>query len=108
MSALLKELVDRIGFTTDLDTAAKLLGYTGHKAARQAIRRGSFPVPVRRAGTVARAKLIVSTFDLAVFLSGGQVGGEPAPQPAKRTGRPRGSTKAARVAGQQAGEVSHG
>lgn len=95
MSALLKELVDRFGFSTDLATAAKILNYPGHRAARSAIQRGSFPVPVRHAGS----KVIVSTYDLAVFLSGGSVAGEPAPQPARRAGRPRGSTKSARVAG---------
>lgn len=100
MSALLSTLIDRIGFSTDLDTAAKILGYTGHKAARAAIARGSFPVPLRRAGS----KILISTYDIAVFLSGGQAAEDPTPQPARRPGRPRGSTKASR---QMAG-VSHG
>jgi hypothetical protein len=74
-----KEIVDKHGLTLNFACASKLLCYPTSGAARAAVRRGSFPVPVRRAGK----RMLVSAADVAGFLVGVLI---PSPSPTQVMG----------------------
>lgn len=103
-SILFQALFERHGASIDLATAGlQHLRYNTAGAVRAAVARGVFPVPVRRRGV----RLLVSTSDLAAFLSGEAVSvaapvPRPAPQPGRKRGRPRKVAPAVQVE-----EVNH-
>lgn len=101
-SLLFQALFERHGAAVDIDDAARHLQFNTAAAARAAIRRGVFPVPVRKRG----ARLLVSVEDLAAFLSGeAESTAEPLPRPVVQPGRKRGRPR--KVAPVTAGEVNH-
>ncbi len=103
-SMLFQALFERHGASLDIEDAASHLQFNSPAAARMAVRRGVFPVPVRRRGV----RLLVSAADLAAFLSGEAPPScaaptpRPAPQPGRKRGRPRKVSPVAKVE-----EVNH-
>lgn len=91
MSQLFIVLLERFGLVLSLEDAAPLLSYPSTAAARQALYRGTFPVPVKRAGR----KLIISTLDIASFLDGSGHK-NPVEQTTSSRGRPRASVASRR------------
>lgn len=102
-SMLFQALFERHGACLDIEDAARHLQFNTPAAARMAVRRGVFPIPVRRRGV----RLLVSVADLAAFLAGEAPSvavpvPRPAPVPGRKRGRPR------KVAPAAVGEASHG
>lgn len=86
-SLLFQALFQAHGASLDIEDAAKHLQFNTPAAARMAVRRGVFPVPVRRRGV----RLLISVEDLAAFLSGEVPScSSPIPRPAVVPGRKRG------------------
>lgn len=101
-SMLFQALFERHGASLDIEDAAQHLQFNSPAAARMAVRRGVFPVPVRRRGV----RLLVSAADLASFLSGEAPSvAAPVPRPAPLPGRKRGRPR--KVAPVQVEEVNH-
>lgn len=102
-SLLFQALFNQHGASVDIDDAAKHLQFNTPAAARAAIRRGVFPVPVRKRG----ARLLVSVEALAAFLSGEvESAAAPRPRPASQPGRKRGRPRKVAPAAAQV-EVNH-
>lgn len=100
-SLLFQALFQKHGAALVIEDAALHLQFNSPAAARMAVRRGVFPVPVRRRGV----RLLVSAADLAAFLSGEAPScAAPVPRPAAVPGRKRGRP---RKAATTAGEASH-
>jgi hypothetical protein len=93
-SATLEFLLQKYGVALPFKEAAAVLKYPTLIAARSARQRGTFPVPIRKAGD----RHLCTAVDIAAFLDGVAVPLSPsAPKP--KRGRP---TKAMVLARQQA------
>lgn len=101
-SMLFHALFERHGASLAIEDAAQHLQFNSPAAARMAVRRGVFPIPVRRRGV----RLLVSVADLAAFLSGEAPScAAPVPRPAAVPGRKRGRPR--KVAPAVQVEASH-
>lgn len=88
-----KDLVARFGPVMSMQAAAHCLGYSTVGAAYHARQRGTFPVRVRRVGT----RLLISSADVALFLSSFANSAQDVAEAKRRVGRP---TKAEQIARQ--------
>lgn len=98
MSVLFDSLFQKFGPSLNFGDAAPLLSYPSVEAARQSRARGTFPLPVRQAGS----RLIVSVLDVAKFLDGELS----PPLRSSRRGAPRKAERLAKQAAQAAAALS--
>lgn len=66
MSTTLAYLHEKYGVTLTFEEAAAVLKYPSLTAAKSARQRGTFPIPIRRAGD----RHLCSSADMAAFLEG--------------------------------------
>lgn len=93
MSAILAYLLEKFGVSLTFEEAAAALRYPSLAAAKSARQRGTFPIPIRKAGD----RHICNAADIAAFLDGTAAPLSP-PIQRPRRGRP---TKAEVIARQK-------
>jgi hypothetical protein len=84
-SATLTYLLGKYGAALTFEQTAAELKYPSLAAAKSARQRGTFPVPIRRAGD----RHLCSAVDLTAFLAGVPASNLSLPEPKRGRGRPR-------------------